>query len=266
MLSQTALAAIPAICDPAKPKPAGCTAPDEECNKAGWCTCTTKTKTGGYACMNPANGQECENDLCSGDQSKKCCKPKAVCAVANCKDKTPGCTGTFEADATLKCADTNKVCCKVKTPTDTGGGGGGTTPAASYDLAQYAPITGDIPTLIGQIIKGFMGIVGSLALLSFVYGGFLMLVSQGDAAKVKKGKDTMIWATGGLVVIFGSYIFLSYVITKLVESGSGVTSPGKKVPCPQDHPECKDLGKQGYECVTPGSNSSCTKACCKKAN
>jgi len=217
--------------------------------------------------MNPADGTDCKDNLCPGGQTNKCCKPKAACDSNNCKPKSTGCTGTFELDTSKTCADADKVCCKIKGADDDSGeegvSGGGTTPGASYDLAEYAPIVGDIPTLIGQIIKGFMGIVGSLALLAFIYGGFLMLISQGDSNKVKKGKDTMIWAAAGLIVIFGSYIFVSYIITKLSESGTGDSNINQKAPCPADHPECKNLGTAGYECISPGSNSACSKYCCK---
>jgi hypothetical protein len=69
-----------------------------------------------------------------------------------------------------------------------------------------------IPELIGSIIKAILGIVGALALLMFVYGGFVWLTSGGSADKIKKGKDIIVWATIGLIVIFASYALVSFVI------------------------------------------------------
>lgn len=65
---------------------------------------------------------------------------------------------------------------------------------------------------IGQIIKGVLGIVGSLALVMFIYGGLTWMTSSGNTEKVTKGKNIIIWASIGLVVIFTSYILVKFVI------------------------------------------------------
>jgi len=45
----------------------------------------------------------------------------------------------------------------------------------------------------------------------FIYAGFLWLTAQGKEAQITKGKDTMVWAIVGLIVIFSTYIVLTYV-------------------------------------------------------
>lgn len=72
-----------------------------------------------------------------------------------------------------------------------------------------------VPLLIGRIIKAVLGIVGSIALLMFVYGGFLWMTSAGNREKVEKGKETLIWATIGLAVIFAAYAMVSFVLGAL---------------------------------------------------
>ncbi len=67
--------------------------------------------------------------------------------------------------------------------------------------------------LYGRLISGLMAVMGAVALFFFLQGGFMWLTSAGSPEKVKKGQDILLWATLGLVVIFGSYIFLSYVIS-----------------------------------------------------
>ncbi len=76
------------------------------------------------------------------------------------------------------------------------------------------PLTGiDTPqALIGQIINSLFGIIGSLALVMFVYGGLLWMTSSGSAEQVKKGKDIFIWAVVGLVVVFSAYSLVRFVI------------------------------------------------------
>jgi hypothetical protein len=83
--------------------------------------------------------------------------------------------------------------------------------------------TVSLPQIIGRIIKAVLGIVGSIALLMFMWGGFLWMTAAGDAKKVEKGKQTLIWATVGLAVIFFSYAATSFVINAITggEQGGG---------------------------------------------
>jgi len=68
---------------------------------------------------------------------------------------------------------------------------------------------------IGRIIKAILGIVGSLALVMFIYGGFNIMTAAGTAEKVEKGKQILVWATIGLIVIFTSYALVKFVFTSL---------------------------------------------------
>jgi len=69
--------------------------------------------------------------------------------------------------------------------------------------------------LIGKVINAILGIVGSLALAMFIFGGFTWMTAAGNAEKVKKGKDILVWATLGLVIIFSSYALVKFVFTSL---------------------------------------------------
>ena len=60
----------------------------------------------------------------------------------------------------------------------------------------------DIPTVIGFVIKGVLGVVGAIALLMLVWGGITWMTSAGNAEKVKRGKDSIVWAIFGLLAIF----------------------------------------------------------------
>lgn len=78
---------------------------------------------------------------------------------------------------------------------------------------------GDITSpqaFIGKIINSILGVVGSLALLMFVYGGLTWMTSSGSADKVKKGRDTLLWAAIGLVVIFSAYGLTRFILGTVV--------------------------------------------------
>lgn len=70
----------------------------------------------------------------------------------------------------------------------------------------------DPRVIIGNIIKAGLGIVGSLALATFILGGFFWVTSAGNEEKIKKGKDMILWASFGLAVIFFSYALVTFVI------------------------------------------------------
>jgi hypothetical protein len=61
---------------------------------------------------------------------------------------------------------------------------------------------------VGTYIFGF---IGALALLFFVYGGFMMILSQGNQEKVKKGTSAMVAAVIGLVIAFGAYALITFL-------------------------------------------------------
>ena len=63
-----------------------------------------------------------------------------------------------------------------------------------------------------------MGLVGTIALLMFVWGGIQYLISQGSPDKIKSAKSTLIYASLGLVVIFTSYTLVSALV-KVLSSG-----------------------------------------------
>lgn len=72
--------------------------------------------------------------------------------------------------------------------------------------------------LIGKVINAVLGVVGSLALLIFVYGGLIWMTSSGSAEKIKQGRDTLLWAAIGLVVIFSAYGLTRVVLSSVMSN------------------------------------------------
>ncbi len=90
-------------------------------------------------------------------------------------------------------------------------------PSISGTITLSNPL-GDVSdprVIIGNIIKTVLGIVGSLALVLFIYGGLMMMTSAGNSDRVSKGRNTLVWATIGLLVIFGSYTIVAYLLAKI---------------------------------------------------
>lgn len=99
------------------------------------------------------------------------------------------------------------------TETDVGGTGSG---AGEIRLIRNplgdSEESRDPRKLIGRIIGAALGIVGSLALAIFVFGGFTWMTAAGNEDKVKKGRDMIVWAVFGLAVIFLSYVLVEFIL------------------------------------------------------
>ena len=87
----------------------------------------------------------------------------------------------------------------------------GTEPITIHNPLEGAGVTSP-QLLIGRVINSILGVVGSLALVMFVYGGLIWMTSSGSSDQVKKGKDILIWAAIGLVIIFSAYGIIRFVI------------------------------------------------------
>jgi|GEM_PF-4638648 len=76
----------------------------------------------------------------------------------------------------------------------------------------------NIPAIAGNAIRLVLGIIGTIALVIFLYGGIQWMTALGDESKTKKGLDTMIWAGVGIIIIFGSYIAVQYLLKTVLGS------------------------------------------------
>lgn len=65
-----------------------------------------------------------------------------------------------------------------------------------------------------------LGLSGSIALLFFVYGGIIFLISGGSPDKVTKGKQIIINSVIGIVIIFTSYIIIDFTMKAMGYSGA----------------------------------------------
>lgn len=69
-----------------------------------------------------------------------------------------------------------------------------------------------------NIINAVLGIIGVVAVIFIVYGGFLYLTSAGDSSKVKKGKDALMYAVIGLVIVGLAYAIVNFVVINIINA------------------------------------------------
>jgi hypothetical protein len=94
------------------------------------------------------------------------------------------------------------------------GSGSGSASSVSLNNPLGSGVT-EPETIIANVINSIFGIVGSLALLMFIYGGLMWMTSGGNQDKVKQGRGVILWASIGLMVIFLSYMLVRFVIVTI---------------------------------------------------
>lgn len=72
--------------------------------------------------------------------------------------------------------------------------------------------TTDLPTFVGNIIKGALGLVGVLFLVLIIYAGVMWMIARGDEGKIKTARNIIITAITGFIIILVSYGITSFVV------------------------------------------------------
>lgn len=55
-------------------------------------------------------------------------------------------------------------------------------------------------------------IVGVVAFLVLLYGGFLLMTSRGDAKELKKAQDLILYAVIGIIITLLAYVFINILV------------------------------------------------------
>ena len=70
------------------------------------------------------------------------------------------------------------------------------------------------------ILNGIIGVLGIVAVVVIIIGGITYMTSGGDAGKVKKGKDTILYGLIGLIIVVLSFAIVNFVIQNIIGSNA----------------------------------------------
>jgi Type IV secretion system pilin len=73
--------------------------------------------------------------------------------------------------------------------------------------------TSSIELILGNVITGFLGLLGVIFLILMLYGGYMWLIARGNEEKVNTAKDTIKNSIIGLIIVVASYAISYYVLT-----------------------------------------------------
>ena len=73
----------------------------------------------------------------------------------------------------------------------------------------------DVVGIVQSAVNVVISLIGMLAVFSIIYGGFTYITAQSDPAKIKRGKDMVVYAVVALVVAFLAYGIVIFVTKNL---------------------------------------------------
>lgn len=73
----------------------------------------------------------------------------------------------------------------------------------------------DVISLINRIITYLLTIATILAVVSFIYAGFLLITAGGNSGKVSQAKDIFGSVVIGLVLAYGAWIIVHFIFAAL---------------------------------------------------
>ena len=74
---------------------------------------------------------------------------------------------------------------------------------------------GDMMKVVGNVLNAVYGLVGIIAVVFVIIGGFKYTTSQGDPGKVQQAKNTIMFALIGLVVSVSAFAITSFILGAL---------------------------------------------------
>ena len=75
---------------------------------------------------------------------------------------------------------------------------------------------GDLKTTVVNILNAVIGVLSFVCVVVIIIGGVTYMTSSGDASKVKKAKDTILYGVIGLVVCVLAFAIVNFVITGII--------------------------------------------------
>ncbi len=99
------------------------------------------------------------------------------------------------------------------------------TPGYGKDVSSLAECSlsdnkDTLMSTVGNIINFALGVLGIVAVAFIIMGGVTYITSNGDAAKLTKARNTIIYAVIGLVVALLAFAIVNFVLGNVFKSSN----------------------------------------------
>ena len=81
-------------------------------------------------------------------------------------------------------------------------------------------LSDDLAGTVGTVVKGILGLTGTIFLLLTVYAGILWMTAQGSEEQISKAQDIIKACTIGLVVTLSAYSITYFVTNRLSKAAA----------------------------------------------
>lgn len=103
---------------------------------------------------------------------------------------------------------------------------GGANVSADYrslvdQTSSSFPTNEDPMTIVKNIINVAVAVIGIIAVIMIIIGGYQYATSVGDAGKVKNAKNTIMYGIIGLIIALMAYAIVNFVLSNVFNQ-SGV--------------------------------------------
>ncbi len=101
--------------------------------------------------------------------------------------------------------------------------------AQTVDFEAFATAAGfstdaDVTVIIARLIRTAISLVGVIAVVLIIIGGFKFITAAGDPTKVQSAKRTIMNAVIGLVIVFASFAITQFILNALVDATGGTVT------------------------------------------
>lgn len=94
----------------------------------------------------------------------------------------------------------------------------GSAPCAAEQTAtDLGCIPNDPVGFVGEIYKFGIGLIGGVALISIIVGGYFILTSKGNPEQLSRGKGYIMYAVIGLLLAVFGFVFTELVFVDILE-------------------------------------------------
>ncbi|MBU2542672.1 pilin, partial [Patescibacteria group bacterium] len=146
---------------------------------------------------------------CNNESGEQC---EFVVGTGKCEKKGTEAPTTPEINTWNKAEQTQYYQGLYAPPPGYAEAGGALPPCAFSGTCRNV---NDLVQLIVNFGAGLFAIIGSFAFAFFVYGGFTIVTSFGNAERVKKGKDIMVAAVVGMIIAVSAYLLVEVLLDAL---------------------------------------------------
>ena len=101
---------------------------------------------------------------------------------------------------------------------------------------------------VTAILNGIIAVLGLVCVVVMIIGGVNYMTSSGDAGKVKKAKDTILYGLIGLIICVLSFAIVNFVIVNIIGGGGDSA---------ENYSTAKECKEAGYKWTGSGKKAHC---------